>query len=63
MWIHLYDPHDPYDGYRYGYMARGTDYLLYSVGPDKRSWTNDDIQYESRTGKLTVVGGVMKLTR
>lgn len=44
-------PEDPYgtDGDLYGYDQSGGEYLLWSVGPDGESDTDDDIVFDSRT--------------
>jgi Zn-dependent protease with chaperone function len=45
-------PADPFDGSDYGYDQRGTHYMVWSSGPDGRSWTDDDIRYDSRVGRI-----------
>jgi Zn-dependent protease with chaperone function len=42
------EPVDPYDGERYGYNQRGSQFRVYSVGPDLAYRTADDVVYESR---------------
>jgi Zn-dependent protease with chaperone function len=46
-------PEDPFgtDGDSYRYEQSGGDYLLWSVGPDSESDTDDDIVYDSRVAK------------
>jgi Zn-dependent protease with chaperone function len=50
-------PDDPYDGYWYGYFVQGRDFVVYSTGPDQRSWTNDDIRYDSRVRRILMPTG------
>jgi Zn-dependent protease with chaperone function len=45
-------PVDPYDGYDFGYDQRGTDFIVWSGGADQVSWTDDDIRYDSRFGRI-----------
>jgi hypothetical protein len=40
-------PHDPFDGNWYGYGNDGQRFWLWSVGPDMKSNTNDDIDFSS----------------
>jgi len=40
-------PHDPFDGQWYGYGTDGRRFWLWSVGPDMRSDTEDDIDFSS----------------
>jgi hypothetical protein len=42
------EPRDPFDGTRYAYEQRGTDFKLWSVGPDSEWDTDDDVTYDSR---------------
>jgi Zn-dependent protease with chaperone function len=42
------DPVDPFDGETYGYSMRGSDYILWSVGPDGDAYTADDLLFDSR---------------
>jgi len=49
-------PNDPFDGSEYGYDQRGGHYLIWSTGPDQRSWTDDDIRWDSRVGRVLVAG-------
>ena len=48
-------PVDPYDGDNFGYDVRGSDFVIYSSGPDAEPWTDDDIRYDSRSRRF--VGG------
>lgn len=43
---------ETYDGSDYGYDQRGSAFLIWSSGPDGRSWTADDIRYDSRLGRI-----------
>ena len=45
-------PLDPFDDGWYGYQARGDDFVVYSSGPDGEAWTDDDIRYDSRVGRI-----------
>jgi Zn-dependent protease with chaperone function len=45
-------PVDPYDGYDFGYDQRGSDFIVWSGGADQVSWTDDDIRYDSRFGRI-----------
>ena len=45
-------PLDPYDGEPYAYDQRGEAFIVWSIGPDKESWTDDDIRYDSRVGRI-----------
>ena len=45
-------PVDPFDGSDFGYDQRGADFIVWSSGPDQRSWTDDDIRYDSRAGRI-----------
>jgi Zn-dependent protease with chaperone function len=40
-------PHDPFDGYWYGYGTDGRRFWLWSVGPDMKSDTADDVDFTS----------------
>ncbi|HEX4825346.1 MAG TPA: M48 family metallopeptidase [Candidatus Polarisedimenticolaceae bacterium] len=40
-------PHDPFDGHWYGYGTDGRRFWLWSVGPDMKSNTKDDIEFSS----------------
>jgi hypothetical protein len=40
---------DPFDGTRYGYDRNGSEFFLWSVGPDRESWTADDLTFDSRS--------------
>ena len=44
------EPLDPFDGTRYGYDREGREFFLWSVGPDRESWTADDLTFDSRSG-------------
>ena len=48
------EPLDPFDGTRYGYEPRGTEFILWSVGPDD---ADDEIIYDSRIAKPARAGG------
>ena len=54
-------PTDPYDGSDYGYDQRGTHYMVWSSGPDGRSWTDDDIRYDSRAARIVSQLPALKL--
>jgi Zn-dependent protease with chaperone function len=41
-------PEDPFDGTPYGYDRNASDYLLFSVGPDREVGTADDLVFDSR---------------
>lgn len=45
-------PTDPFDDSYYGYAQSGRDFVIWSSGADGRSWTEDDIRFDSRIGKL-----------
>jgi Zn-dependent protease with chaperone function len=45
-------PVDPFDGNDYGYDQRGEHFVLWSSGADQKSWTADDIRYDSRAGRF-----------
>ena len=45
---------DPFDGTRYAYEQRGTQFKLWSVGPDAEWQTGDELSYDSRTTPATV---------
>ena len=47
-------PTDPFDDSYYGYEQNGNHYVIWSSGADGRSWTEDDIRFDSRIGKLVV---------
>ena len=49
-------PLDPYHGSDYGYEQRGGDFMVWSAGADKESWTEDDIRYDSRSGRILPPG-------
>ncbi|HXW04710.1 MAG TPA: M48 family metallopeptidase [Vicinamibacterales bacterium] len=50
------EPLDPYDGTRYGYVQRGSHFILWSVGPDLESRTADDVTYDSRQARESTPG-------
>jgi Zn-dependent protease with chaperone function len=56
-------PTDPYDDSRYGYDQRGDAYQLWSSGPDGKSWTDDDIRYDSRLRKMVVARAPVRLPK
>lgn len=39
------EPIDPFDGYSYGYYITEDGYVIYSVGPDVKAHTDDDIYH------------------
>ena len=43
------EPFDPFDGTRYGYDRQDREYFIWSVGPDRESWTADDLRFDSRS--------------
>lgn len=45
-------PTDPFDDSYYGYEQSGNHFVVWSSGADGRSWTADDIRFDSRAGKL-----------
>jgi Zn-dependent protease with chaperone function len=45
-------PVDPFDGSDYGYDQRGEHFVVWSSGADQKSWTADDIRYDSRVGRI-----------
>jgi len=45
-------PVDPFDGNDYGYDQRGEHFVVWSSGVDQKSWTADDIRYDSRAGRI-----------
>ena len=45
-------PVDPFDGNDYGYDHRGEQFVVWSSGADQKSWTADDIRYDSRAGRI-----------
>jgi Zn-dependent protease with chaperone function len=45
------EPLDPFDGTRYGYDQRASEFFIWSVGPDLESWTADDLTYDSRAAR------------
>lgn len=49
------EPHDPFDGTRYGYQQRGKDFKVWSVGPDADWDTDDDVIYDSRTTAMNTI--------
>ena len=54
---HEPEPIDPFDGFRYGYVAVGEFYYLTSSGPDGLSDTLDDLTFDSWQSSLLVEGG------
>jgi Zn-dependent protease with chaperone function len=40
------EPSDPFDGYLYGYSSKGSDFYLWSSGPDGKNDTEDDLVYQ-----------------
>lgn len=40
-------PMDPFDGLQYGYQVSGSTFILWSVGPDGRAGSDDDLVHEA----------------
>jgi Zn-dependent protease with chaperone function len=51
------EPHDPFDGTRYWYEPRGSQFKLRSVGPDEEWQTDDDLIYDSRATRSHETSG------
>jgi len=50
-------PVDPFDGEDFGYDHIRGDFIVWSIGADQRSWTDDDIRYDSRIGRIVSARG------
>lgn len=49
-----WEPKDPFsDEVRYAYATNGTDYIIWSAGPDLKPDSADDVYFDSRTGQGT----------